>query len=315
MTHAAPVSQKVFEVSYTYTYPNGTPEENKEEMTESRLLQVNKLIAGGPTTWGGTYSNLAILQELGYTDVSNIETWYKIGMKNSEIRQAYDPKFTRTSFKECMTIETLIKELRFDNWCIGTAFYYKNLCFINQIEGGSEWLVIRDDIAFESWSCGRVLRYGGEDRFINQLNRMLAATDEQLKNWTYMEAGEVSHCNHCANKMYPGYHTIYLEGTTCENCYTSQKMYINAIVHKVKAGERLIKADLSHLQYQDSFFAAGKDLEDNRGLIYWDNEVAIGYPYGERDAVDIKIYKTKQYEAPPSQMVWELVDEYQAAEA
>lgn len=201
MTHTKPVPQKVFEVTYTYTYRDGTPEECKEEMTESRILNMEKLIAGGPTSWGSTYSNLVIIKELGYTNISNIETWYKIGNKNPWIRQAHDPEFTRTSFIECMTINTLVKKLRGGNWSLGQAFYYKNLCFINQVDGGDEWKVIRDDIDFESWSCGSVIREYGEERFINQLNRMLAATDEQLRNLEYMDAGEVSQCEHCSKEM------------------------------------------------------------------------------------------------------------------
>ncbi|OMF76735.1 hypothetical protein [Paenibacillus glucanolyticus] len=315
MTHAATVSEKMFEVTYTYTYPNGTPEECHEEMTESRILQVEKLIAGGTTSWGATYSNLVIIQELGYTDVSNIETWYKLGLKNPSIKQSYDPEFSRNSFSQCMTIDTLVKKLRHDNWCLGQAFYYKNLCFINQIDGGGEWKVIRDDIAFESWSCGYVIRTDGVERFINRLNRMLAATDEQLRSLDYMDAGEVFQCEHCSKKMYPGSDEIFLQGTTCENCYINKKMYMDAIVTKVKSGEQLLKSDLSYIQYSDSFYGAGKGMEDNRGLIFWDNEVAIGYPYGARDAVDIKIYKPKPYDtANPSLVEWQLVDEYEAKE-
>ncbi|WP_145142257.1 hypothetical protein [Paenibacillus sp. Y412MC10] len=315
MTQTMPISEKVFEVTYTYTYRNDTPEECREEMTESRIRDMKRLIVEGPTSWGSTYSNLVIVKELGYTDVSNIETWYKIGNKFPWIRQSYDPAFSRSSFSECMTIDTLVEKLRHDNWCLGQAFYYKNLCFINQVDGGSEWKVIRNDISFESWSCGYVIREYGEERFINQLNRMLAATDEQLREGTYMDAGEVSQCQHCSKKMYPGCHKIFLNGTTCENCYINKKLYLDAIVDKVKAGERLIKSDLSYLQYSDSFFAAGKGLEDNRGLIYSDNEVAIGYPYGARDGVDIKIYKVKPYEATnPTLVEWELIDEYEAKE-
>lgn len=313
MNQTTPVSEKVFEVSYTYTYKDGTPEIRREEMKESKIHNMKKTIANGPTSWGATYSNLVILKELGYTDLSNIETWYKIGNENPWIRQAYDPEFTRTTFSECMTIGTLVKKLRNGNWCLGQAFYYKNLCFINQVDGGDEWLVIRDGISFESWSCAYTIREDGEENFINQINRMLAATDEQLRNGEYMDAGEISYCKHCSKKMYPGYHKIFLEETTCEDCYISKKMYLDAIVNKVKAGNRLVKSDLSHLQYSDSFFGAGKGMEDNRGLIFWDNEVAIGYPHGAHDGVDIKIYKTKPYEAAnPSLVEWELVDEYKA---
>ncbi|KQY83743.1 hypothetical protein ASD24_29490 [Paenibacillus sp. Root52] len=313
MTH--PVAEKVFEVSYMYSYSNNPSELRQEEMKESEILNLKKTIAKGPTSWGATYSNLIILKELGTTDVSNIETWYSMGCKNSWISNAYDPPFTRRSFSECITIGTLVQKLHFSNWCLGQAFYYKNLCFINQIEGGSEWLVIRDDIEFESWSCSYVIREDGEQVFINQVNRMLAATDDQLRKRNYMDAGEVTTCIGCQKKMYPGCEKIFLDGSTCQNCYINKKIYLDEIVSKVKSGQRLIQSDLTYLRYEDSFFGTSKGMESNRGLIFWDNEVAIGHPYGAQGAVDISIYKPKHNELDTAINVeWQLVDKYKAAE-
>ncbi|MEW4425973.1 hypothetical protein AB1I68_00600 [Paenibacillus pabuli] len=110
------------------------------------------------------------------------------------------------------------------------------MCFINQLEGGSEWLVIRDDIDFNSWS-GRVIRDAGEDRYSNKLNCMLASTDRLLKN-SYMDAGEASHCEHCANKMYLDITNIYL-GVRLLELLLELENVLDCYVDNVMAGERL----------------------------------------------------------------------------
>ncbi|WP_336775097.1 hypothetical protein [Paenibacillus sp. MMO-58] len=313
-SNQVPAPQPMFEVTYNYNY-DGKVFPYQEEMTESQLRRMEKYITdGGVNQFGSFYSNLVIVKELGMTDVSNLEIWLEIGMKNPWIVRANDPTFTYNSFSECKSLDYLISKLESGNWCQGQAFYYKNMCFIQQVDSGDEWLVIRGGIKFESWSCGRVIREDGKEKFINQLNRMFAATDQQLRTLEYMDAGEVSYCEHCTNKMFPGCDKIYLRGTTCEDCYISKKLHLQAIVDKVKSGERLVKSDLKYLGYRDSFFGIGKGMENNRGLIFWDTEVAIGYPYGERDSLEITIYKPISGNGNPTQLQWQLVDEYKAEE-
>ena len=111
-----------------------------------------------------------------------IETWYRIGRRNPWIREACDPPFTRRSFAECKTLDELRERIGGHCWCTGTAFYLGDLCFINQVEGGSEWLVIRRDVSFESISADLMIEHGTFDGFVR---RAQAATDEQLINLTY----------------------------------------------------------------------------------------------------------------------------------
>jgi hypothetical protein len=120
-----------------------------------------------------------------------VKDWYGLCSENIWIRGAYDPIFTLDSFYECKSVDELVEKLEHGNWCLGNAFYYKNICFIQQVDGGDEWLVIRDNIVFESWSAGRVIREGGElgkERFVRVLSHMLWATPKQLRSLNYMKS-------------------------------------------------------------------------------------------------------------------------------
>lgn len=121
------------------------------------------------------------------TDNPLIAKWVKLGRKNHWIASAWDPTFNERSFYECKNVEELIAKLDHGNWCTGTGFYYRNMAFINQVGGGDEWLVIRGDIVFESWSCGYVIEKHGPDYFATQLYQMLNATDEQVRHLDYGE--------------------------------------------------------------------------------------------------------------------------------
>lgn len=114
-----------------------------------------------------------------------IETWYKLGKQNPWIAQAYDPPFTLDSFtySRCVSIEELREKFERGNWCVGTAFYFNDICFINQVEGGGEWLVIRKDIVFESLTGSHYGECLG--RLQNFIERVEAGTDQQLKELRY----------------------------------------------------------------------------------------------------------------------------------
>ena len=60
--------------------------------------------------------------------------------------------------------------------------FYKNACFINQVNGGDEWLVIRDDIAFESFTMRRFSQDGILEKYIE---RFLKASKEELESLNY----------------------------------------------------------------------------------------------------------------------------------
>ncbi|QPH40615.1 hypothetical protein [Pedobacter endophyticus] len=88
------------------------------------------------------------------------KAWYKIGSQNYWIAKTDDPVFTEGSIATCQTIESLQKEIGSGNWCLGQGFSFKNLCFINQIDGGDEWLTIKDDYCFESITFGHFIKSG-----------------------------------------------------------------------------------------------------------------------------------------------------------
>ncbi|SRR6266540_6317358 len=121
--------------------------------------------------------------ELNETEL--IEQWLGIGRSNLWIRAATDPPFTRDSLHKCETLDELQERLRHGNWCLGQGFYHRDLCFINQVEGGDEWLTLKQDIAFESFTFGAIEQQGGPGAVREMLERLLRATKEQCKDWTY----------------------------------------------------------------------------------------------------------------------------------
>ena len=81
-----------------------------------------------------------------------IKEWLKIGKKNYWIREARDPEFNENSFSECGNIAEFLKELEQGNWCLGQAFYWNDICLINQVNGGDEWLVIKGKTTIDSFT-------------------------------------------------------------------------------------------------------------------------------------------------------------------
>lgn len=119
-----------------------------------------------------------------------LKQWLQIGRENPWIRHADDPPFTSASFYGCQSIDELEERLSFTNWSLGTAFYYRNLCFINQVDGGDEWLTIKafregsklDSLAFESITFERYIEEG---RFKDLIERLLRASKEDCRRLTY----------------------------------------------------------------------------------------------------------------------------------
>lgn len=110
------------------------------------------------------------------------ETWYQTGLANPWIRSAYDPPFTHTSFAGCYSIDELAEQMTGTSWTIGTAFYYRDLCFIQQVEGGDEWLTIRHGTAFESITVTPSVECG---EFASLVRRLLTASKEQCQRLEY----------------------------------------------------------------------------------------------------------------------------------
>lgn len=102
-----------------------------------------------------------------------MDIWLFEGYRNPWIRCADDPPFTRESFRVVKTMTELMEKFRQGNCSLGQAFIYKNLVFINQKDGGDEWLTIKDWCPFDSISFKAVLRHGDNytRQFIKELLR------------------------------------------------------------------------------------------------------------------------------------------------
>jgi hypothetical protein len=112
---------------------------------------------------------------------AQLNTWLKLGTRNQWVREAYDPPFTLEQIHEKKTVEELDEHFRHGNWCLGDAPYYQNICFINQVDGGSEYMVIRDDIDFESLS----IQYFDLEKLRKFIEDVQKATPEQLRSYDY----------------------------------------------------------------------------------------------------------------------------------
>lgn len=118
------------------------------------------------------------------TNESNhfIESWIKIGQNNTWIQEAYDPPFTPSSIHICKTIDELKEKFIHGNWCLGQGFAYQSLCFINQINGGDEWLTIKEDQDFESLTFETIIKQGQFEKYINCF---LNTAGSELKQLNY----------------------------------------------------------------------------------------------------------------------------------
>jgi uncharacterized protein DUF3846 len=123
-------------------------------------------------------------------DEELLNQWLQIGQENPWIKHADDPPFTKGSFYGCQSVDELEERLSFTNWSLGTAFHYRDLCFINQVDGGDEWLTIKSfrdqgkatSLAFESITFGQFIEEG---RFKDLIERLLKASREDCRRLTY----------------------------------------------------------------------------------------------------------------------------------
>jgi hypothetical protein len=116
---------------------------------------------------------------------ARIAEWLKIGNRNLWIKEAYDPPFTQSSFSKCETLEELEAGLLHGNWSLGVAFHYQDLCLIQQVDGGDEWLTIRYNHPFESISFELIAKRAGAEAVRELLERLLRATEEQCRRLEY----------------------------------------------------------------------------------------------------------------------------------
>ena len=129
---------------------------------------------------------------------------YEIGLKNGWCSGRYameDGNFIveedRLNKNSCIVIDKVGKLYKFfkrGNWCLGQSVIHKDLCFMQQVNGGGdEWLTIKnfDDeaVAFESISFDTIY-YKEFDKVITNL---LNATKEQCIHleWNTRQKKEV----------------------------------------------------------------------------------------------------------------------------
>jgi len=129
-----------------------------------------------------------------------IEECYRIGMQNpwcSGKAAIADGGFiveadrlNRDSFTVFVTTEKLKETFEHGNWCLGQAFIYGDLCFMQQVDGGDEWLTMKrfedEVVCFESISWMPSIK---DDSFDSLFARLEKATKSQCKALTYRIAG------------------------------------------------------------------------------------------------------------------------------
>jgi len=142
----------------------------------------------------GNYAYL--VPEITDSQKEFIEMCYKIGMKNGWCSGKYamqdgdfiteEDRLNRNSFKIIIDLDELKEVMGRSNWSLGTSCIYHDLCFMNQVDGGGEWLTIKrfgdEAIAFESMTMELIVQDG---TFEETLQRLEAATKEQCKTLTY----------------------------------------------------------------------------------------------------------------------------------
>jgi len=90
--------------------------------------------------------------------------------------------------KEVKTINELKTEMKKGNWSINTGFIYKDLAFINQINGGDEWATfkyvpeLKTAFQFESISAIPIIRDKEFNKMVKDMHR---ATPEQVRKLDY----------------------------------------------------------------------------------------------------------------------------------
>lgn len=116
-----------------------------------------------------------------------IRTFLRLGRGNPWIHQAWDPPFNELSFHVCSDVDELANLILRGNWSLGQAFVLEDICFINQIDGGDEWLTIKGSTAFESITMRTYQESEGEAdaRLRETIRRIRAASEDQCRRLEY----------------------------------------------------------------------------------------------------------------------------------
>ena len=108
--------------------------------------------------------------------------WLKVGgfdWQDDPFLEEYPYEFSRTD-----SVDRLREALGSGNWAIRQGFCYRDLAFIQQVNGGDEWWTLKRDgdawTGFESWSFGAIAQE--PERFERAMRDMCEATPEQCRS-------------------------------------------------------------------------------------------------------------------------------------
>jgi hypothetical protein len=129
--------------------------------------------------WRNVIADVRVVPEL---PAELLDTWYEIGSATPPVHDAVDPPFSKDSFIGCFKLAELEERIGECWWVLGTAFYYRDACFICMEEGGDDWLVIRHGVAVGRMALWPRIKAG---EFSDFVDRLLAATKEQCLRMEY----------------------------------------------------------------------------------------------------------------------------------
>ena len=114
--------------------------------------------------------------------------WLKVGgfdWQDDPFLEEYPYEFSRTD-----SVDRLREALGSGNWAIRQGFCYRDLAFIQQVNGGDEWWTLKRDgdawTGFESWSFGAIAQE--PERFERAMRDMCEATPDQCRSgeWAHL---------------------------------------------------------------------------------------------------------------------------------
>jgi hypothetical protein len=114
-----------------------------------------------------------------------IPTWIKLGKTSPHIRLASDPPFNTRSFHECKDDGELLDKLAQDTWPAGQVLYRDDLCFIQEVDGGDEWLAIKQDKPIRTVLFGWIIKDRGRQAAQNVLDQLRAVRVDRSREVSY----------------------------------------------------------------------------------------------------------------------------------
>jgi hypothetical protein len=128
------------------------------------------------------------------------EKFYAKGMENNWCNGEYarlegkfiseEDRLNKNSVAVIDDIETLRQFFIHGNWCLGCSAIYKNLCFINRINGGDEWLTLKyvdgEAVVFDSVTFRPTAKnYWDEDEYERRHLQCYLDIEERGKSKKY----------------------------------------------------------------------------------------------------------------------------------